>query len=84
MDIKKTFTPTPMHRSWGFTEASVLFPILTLYSVVYLGLMIYPHTKLQESQCFTCIYPHTQYHGRKTVDVWVNNSRSEKQEIPHP
>jgi len=30
MDIKKTFT-----------EASVLFPILTLYSVVYLGLMIY-------------------------------------------
>jgi len=38
MDIKKKFNPSTLLRAG---EMSVLAPLLTIYTLVYLGLMIY-------------------------------------------
>ncbi len=72
MDIKKTFT-----------ELSVLFPILTLYSIVYLGLMIYDFVAkgafdLPSGMMIVYIALTGAYAADKEIKRWAGNAPESK------
>jgi hypothetical protein len=72
MDIKKTFT-----------ELSVLFPILTLYTVVYLGLMIYDFAArdafdLPSGMMIVYIALTGAYAADKEIRRWAGNAPESK------
>ncbi len=72
MDIKKIFT-----------ELSVLFPILTVYSIVYLGLMIYDFAakgafEMPSGMMVVYIALTGAYAADKEIKRWAGNAPESK------